>query len=190
MYHMIDLLKLFNTNRRIVLPDSFFEDIAWWKDFAATFNGSADYFDPVTNSVELYTDACLYGLAAIFQNDFLHATIHPCDDVDFHCYTTTNNAYDLYVPIEHVNDINVLELLAILLSLLRWGDSISNCRILAFCHNLQVCYNLAKDKIINPLANKCPKSIFWLCVNNIYISPVYIPSCYNVDADYLSRIVF
>ena len=191
MYYMIDLLKLFNNNRRITLPNSFFEDIKWWRNFASIFNGSADFFDPVTNSVDLYTDACLYGLAAIFQNDFLHAKILPCDDNDIHCYAITANAYDLYVPIEHVNNINVLELLAILLSIIRWGDAVKNCRILTYCDNLQVCYNLAKDKTVNPLSNDCLRKNFWLCViNNIYISPVYIPSKYNTDADYLSRIVF
>ena len=191
MYHMIDLLKLFHTQRRIDLPPTFFVDIEWWRDFAAVFNGSADFFDPVANSVELYTDACLYGLAAIFQNDFLHANILPCDNDDICCYATTANAYDLYVPIEHVNNINVLELIAILLSLLRWGESLENCRVLAYCDNLQVCYNLAKDKTINSLSNACLRKIFWLCVkNNTYISPVYIPSRFNVDADYLSRIVF
>ena len=184
MYHMIGLLKLFHSRRRVELPDSFFSDIAWWKEFAKIFNGSADFFDPVKNSVELHTDACLHGLAAIFKNDFLHAKILPCVDDDIHCYPVTDNAYDLWVPIEHVNNINVLELLAILMSLLRY-------RIISYCDNLQVCFNLAKDKTINPLSNKCLKKIFWLCVeHNIYISPVYIPSRHNIDADYLSRLVF
>ena len=191
MYHMIELLKLFHTARRIKLPLSFFEDLNWWRCFSTTFNGSADFFDPVSNTVELYTDACLYGLAAIFQNDFLQAKILPCDDVDMYCYAVSANAYDLFVPIEHVNNINVLELAAILLSFIRCSDSIKNCRVLTYCDNLQVCFNLAKDKTVNPLSNDCLRKIFWLCVNNnTYISPVYIPSKYNVDADYLSRNLF
>ena len=191
MFHMIELLKLFRSARRIKLPISFFEDLGWWQQFLCIFNGSADFFYPVISTAELYTDACLYGLAAIFENDFMQARILPCDDSDMYCYAITDNAYDLYVPIEHVNNINVLELAAILIALIRWSDLLKNCRVLTYCDNLQVCYNLAKDKTINPLSNECLRKIFWLCVdNNIYLSPVYIPSQYNVDADYLSRTVF
>ena len=191
MYHMIQLLKLFHDNNRITLPISFFEDLQWWKNFAVSFNGSADYFDPVNNTVELYTDACLYGLAAIFRDDFFQAKIMPCASAEIYCHATTDNAYDLYVPIEQVNNINVLELIAILLAIIRWENELRNCRVLAYCDNLQVCYNLAKDKTVNPLSNDCLRKIFWLCVqNNIYISPVYVPSKYNVDAHYLSRAIF
>ena len=101
-----------------------------------------------------------------------------------------SNAYNVFVPIEHAANINVLELIAILLALWRWEYKLENCRIMAYCDNLQVCFNLAKDKTINSLANECLRNIFWLCVRrNVYISPVYIPSIYNVDADYLSRSV-
>ena len=185
MFHMIELLKLFNTRKRISLPKSFFEDLDWWTSFSLTFNGSADFFDPVVNTVELYTDACLYGLAAVFNDDFFQSRIFPCANDEMFYYAVTDNMYDLYVPIEHVNNINVLELAAVLLSMIRWSKSIMNCRVLAYCDNLQVCFNLAKDKTKNALSNN------WLCVrNNIYISPVFIPSRYNVDADYLSRAIF
>ena len=70
MFHMIQLLKLFKDRQRISLPLSFHDDIAWWATFAEDFNGQADFFDPVDNTVELYTDACIYGLVAICNNDF------------------------------------------------------------------------------------------------------------------------
>ena len=87
-------------------------------------------------------------------------------------------------------NINVLELIAVCPAMIRWSNSFKNARIISYCDNLQVCYNLAKDKTKNALSNGCLRSIFWMCVkNNVYISPVYIPSRYNVDADYLSRSV-
>ena len=94
----------------------------------------------------------------------------------------------VFVPEKHAANINVLELIAILLGFIRWDHKFHTSRIISYCDNLQVCYNLAKDKTKNGLSNYCLRQIFWLCVlNNTYISSVYIPSIYNVDADYLSR---
>ena len=190
MFHMIQLLKLFKDNNRITLPKSFHEDIQWWSTFAAIFNGYADFFDPVTNTIEIVTDACLDGLAAICDNDFYQAKVLPCDASDIHVEFVSAHAYTVFVPLEHAANINVLELISFWLALLRWEYKLQNCRIMAYCDNLQICFNLAKDKTKNALSNECLRNIFWLCVrNNVYISPVYIPSIYNIDADYLSRSV-
>ena len=191
MFHMIQLLKLFKDARRITLPKAFHDDIKWWSTFATLFNGYADFFNPVTNTMEIVSDACLDGLAAICDGDFYQAKVLPCDDAAIHYEIISTHAYQVYVPKEHAANINVLELIAILLALLRWEHKLQNCRVIAYCDNLQVCYNLAKDKTINALSIECLRNVFWLCVrNNIYISPVYIPSIYNIDADYLSRSIY
>ena len=177
MKHRIELLKLFH------------EDISWWLAFAHIFNGYADFFDPVKNSVELYTDACLYGLAAICDNDFFQARIVPIESDKLYYHALSAHQYEVYVPKEHAANINVLELVAILFAMIRWNVKFSNSRIISYCDNLQVCYNLAKDKTKNALSNYCLRQIFWRCVaSNSYISPVYIPSSNNMDADYLSRL--
>ena len=184
MFHMIQLLKLFKDKQKIYLPKSFHDDISWWATFAEYFNGTADFFDPVDNSVELYTDACLTGLAAICFNDYYQAKVIPCAVDEIYYEPVSANAYNAFVPLEHAANINVLELIAVLVALHRWSDDFRNCRIICYCDNLQVCYNLAKDKTCNMLSNRCLREIFWLCVrNNIYMSPAYI------DADYLSRSV-
>ena len=95
MFHMIQLLKNFTIKSRIELPKSFHEDISWWLTFAQTFNGYADFFDPVHNSIELYTDACLYGLAAICDNDFYQAKVIPSEDETL-CYSLLS-AHHYYV---------------------------------------------------------------------------------------------
>ena len=120
MFHMIQLLKLFNNQRRITLPLAFHEDIAWWSTFATIFNGYADFFNPVMSSVELVTDACLVGLAAICDNDFYQAKILPCDDDVIYYDIVSPHTNRVYVPIEHAAKINVLELIAIMLALLHW----------------------------------------------------------------------
>ena len=121
MFHMIQLLKCFNTQRRITLPETFFDDILWWQTFAESFNGYADFFDPVENTIELYTDACLTGLAAICQNDYYVARVvsYFSDEI---CYSPmTPNAYTVMIPNQHAKNINVLVLVAILLALIRWN---------------------------------------------------------------------
>ena len=117
MFHMIQLLKAFNIERRISLPLTFFDDISWWLTFAKTFNGYADFFDPVHNTKDLYTDACLTGLAAICNDDFYIANVISCDDENVHYCLTSTHAYDIFVPYVHAANINVLELLAVLLAL-------------------------------------------------------------------------
>ena len=191
MFHMIELLKLFNLRKRIELPKTFHDDISWWLSFAEQFNGRADFFDPVKDNVKIYTDACLEGLAAIFDGDYYQARVFALADDCITYITTTVNTYDVYVPVEHVMNINVLELIAVLLAMRRWSYCLINCRVILYCDNLQVCYNLAKDKTKNDLSNQCLRDIFWICIsNNIYISPSYIPSSANIYADYLSRTVF
>ena len=191
MYHMIQLLRLFKGQRRITLHCSFFDDLSWWSNFANNFNGCADFFNPEKDYINLYTDACLYGLAAICRNDFYQAKIVPYDNEVVRYHAIPNNAYVLYVPEGHAANINVLELIAILIALDRWSDIMRNCRIICHCDNLQVFYNLAKDKTKNPVLNACLRNIFWNCVkNNIYVSPPYIPSSCNRDADYLSRAIY
>ena len=191
MFHMIQLLKHFNHNRRIELPPEFHKDLQWWISFSETFNGYADFFDPVVNTVEMYTDACLYGLAAICENDFYQARVLPCADNDLHCVATSDHAYEIFVPIEHAANINVLEMIAVLIGVYRWNNEILNKRLIIHCDNLQVCYNLGREKTKNELTNVCLRNIFWKCVEcNAYISPSYIPSTMNIDADYLSRAVY
>ena len=189
MFHMIELLKLFNAQRRITLPSDFFSDISWWHSFAESFNGCADFFDPVANTIELYTDACLTGLGAICKNDYYIANVVSSENNEFGYCCTSPNAYDVLVPQIHAANINVLELIAVLLAIIRWKAWLINSRVLCYCDNLQVCYNLCKDKTKNALSNECLRCIFWLCVeNNMFILPAYIPSSHNVHADYLSRL--
>ena len=191
MFHMIQLLKRFNNCSRIALPSSFFDDMLWWGKFAETFNGYADFFDIQENSVEIYTDACLHGLAAICEEDFYQARVCSTSDEVISFYKNSLHSYEILIPEPHSVNINVLELAAVYLALLRWSYKLTNCRVILYCDNLQVCYNLARDKTRNALSNVCLREIFWICVsNNIYISPVYTPSSANVDADYLSRAIF
>ena len=101
MFHMIQLLKLFSTCYRITLPGSFHKDIMWWKTFAESFNGSADFFYPVECFIELYTDASLDGLAALCKNYYYQAKIL-CSEDDEVCYQIVSaHTYYVFVPVIH-----------------------------------------------------------------------------------------
>ena len=191
MHYMISLLKCFNTVNRIKLPLSFFEDLEWWRSYSEIFNGKADFINPELSTHSIDTDACLQGIAGVFNNDFFQGCVGISDSDCFEVYPITDNLYNVLVPIEHVSNINILELLAVYVALCRWYYNFNNSRLLVNCDNLQVCYMLAKDRSSNTLANECLKSIFWLCVKqNMYISPCYRPSSANIIADYLSRTVY
>ena len=183
MHHMIKLLRLFNHSTRITLPAEFFDDLSWWREFSVRFNGEADFFDPVYNTHELFTDACLTGIGGHNDVDYFTGSLHPSEYDDLYYYATNEYSYKVFVPISHYTNINVLELVAVLVAINRWES-----RILINCDNLQVCYMLTKDRSSNDLANNILKSIFWWCVsNNTYISPCYLPSSANGRADTLSR---
>ena len=121
---------------------------SWWQTFAENFNGCADFFDPVTDTIELYTDACLTGLAAICQNDFYHAKLVTDDTDEIYYSCSSPNPYEVTVSRIHGANINVFELIAVLLALIPWNPLLTNCRVLCYCDNLQVCYNLCKDQTL------------------------------------------
>ena len=148
MFHMLLLLKCFNIRGRINLPDSFYDDISWWETFAENFNGCADFFDPVTDTIELYTDACLTGLAAICQNDFYHAKLVADDTDEIYYSCSSPNPYEVTVSRIHGANIHVLELIAVLLAVVPWNALLTNCRVLCYCDNLQVCSNLCKGQTL------------------------------------------
>ena len=59
MHKMINMLKCFNIRKRITLPLGFFEELDWWRSYAAIFNGEADIIDTTANTFEIFTDACM-----------------------------------------------------------------------------------------------------------------------------------
>ena len=136
MYHMVKRLRAINTKIRIKIQVTFLDDISWWLTFAETFDGYADCFDPVSN-------------------DFYQAKLLPCDDTHIHCYDVAAHSYEVYSPKDHAANVNVLELIANNLALSHWSHSLVNCRGLCHCDNLQVCYNLCKDKTKNESSNYC-----------------------------------
>ena len=152
-------------------------------------NGYADIIDTTSNSVELYTDACFSGLAGVTTWDHFTSRIESTTNSSVSYMQTNDNEYVTYIPEDHRANINVLELVAVYLSLERWHHIMQNSRVVINCDNQQVCYMLCRDRSKNLLAAMIMRHIFWICSSrNLYTSPQFISSTDNITADYLSCI--
>ena len=102
--------------------------------------------------------------------------------VDLHSHFTLEAA-----PLE-VDNINVLELYPVYLSLLRWGPSWSNQRVV--CRSdTQVVYAINKGRSFNEMSMALLRKIFWLTVIcNCHLVASHIKGDENVLPDMLSRL--
>ena len=105
--------------KHIKLNQEFFQDLAWFLEFLATFNGIT-YFNKAEALAEnyVYLDASLTGLGAIW-NDRVYST--PIFAIS-----------GFHLKIVH------LEMLNIVLALLTWGSYWQHKKIKNFCDNLAV----------------------------------------------------
>ena len=189
MHNMISLLPCFSVRRRLSLPNSFFDELDWWRSYATIFNGEADIIDTSSNTVELYTDASLSGLAGVAPWDYFTSMVYSTKNSQVAYVQINDNEYITYIPEDQVLNINVLELVAVYLSLERWQHELQDSRVIINCDNQQVCYMLCRDRSRNLTASILLRHIFWICVSrNLYVSPQFISSVDNTTADYLSRI--
>ena len=125
----------------------------------------------------MFTDACLSGISGITSWDYYTSRLMPSTQNGISIEPISECEYLTFVPEDHYGNINILELVAVYLALLRWCIYLSNSRTIINCHNKQVCYMLCKDRSRNSFASAILSDIFWLCVeNNLYLSPQYIAS--------------
>ena len=86
-------------------------------------------------------------------------------------------------------NINILELIPVWLSLLRWGKYWVGNHVVCMTDNTQVMAMLNKGVSSNVLCMDIIRAIFWLCaVFNIHISARHVAGVDNVYADFLSRL--
>lgn len=176
MHHMIKFLKCFKERKRLRLSKEFFDDIAWWKEFSSIFNGYADIIDVCNNTHEIFCDASLTGLGAVYDKHAIRGRFFPSVH-DCVRYERNDEYYEVLVPQMFMANIKVLDLLAVYFALATWAGYMRNSRVIVNCDNLQVCLMLCKDRSHNELAAIIIRCIFWLCVaHNIYLSPSYIPT--------------
>ena len=65
---MLDLFRSAGKQRKITLTNPFLQDLSWFQSFLPQFNG-VTFFDHPKIHGEIFLDASLVGLGAIFQNE-------------------------------------------------------------------------------------------------------------------------
>ena len=85
-------------------------------------------------------------MAAVTSWDYYTCQLTSYADTDVSIEPCSECEYLAFIPQDHHGNINVLELIAVYLVLLRWRDVLYNHRIIINCDNKQVCYMLYRDR--------------------------------------------
>jgi hypothetical protein len=146
-------------------------DILWWIDCAANWNGRSVFYEDgwLTNiDFEMYTDASGLGIGAAFGNHWLSSA---------------------FTPEEKSRSIAWRELFAVVVACATWGGMMSGRRLLLFCDNSSVV------AIVNTGTSRCPivmnlvRQLFNIAVHYDFdIRLKHVPGVNNVAADLLSRL--
>ena len=184
-HRVISLLSAFTPKKRyITLSHSFHQDLQWWHDFAAWFNGSAKIIQPPTHTTMVCTDASGSGFGAYTGIDWIcgqwYKDIHMDIDNHSHCVPQP----DIHIPV----NINVRELYPVLEAIKRWGHLWTNHRVQCVSDNTQVVAAVNTGRSSNAASMVLLRQIFWhSIVNNFHLVGVYLPGRDNVVADAISR---
>ena len=110
------------------LSKGFQEDIHWWIQFTATFNGKAKILGKFALIQGIYSDASNWGYGTAFNNDWLVGTFHESNRVNL-----GKNAGHHYDHLDTIMDdahINVKEMSSVFEAALRWSHLWSICCVL------------------------------------------------------------
>lgn len=193
---LIDKLKNVVGNKRIRLGSEFQNDIDWWLQFSATFNGISKVVRAgAVGEMWFWTDASLsgYGLYSgeDWQAGYFDSSDCPTCVADLGADPSHSHwvNYELGDGSEERSNINFLELVPVLLALTRFSVTMADCHFVCFTDNSQVKTYINKGVSSNPASMALLRRIFWLTVQmNSYVTARYIPGGDNDCADMLSRL--
>ena len=189
---IIDLMNTVRHNHHYIrLNREFSMDIAFWMDWASTFNGKAKLIigKPMPIS-SCQSDACLAGFGVYFDGlwicggwDSGCVPLVP-DDVDIHHNWTIEQ-----IPEDLQRNINYLELYPVLLAARRW------CHMWRDTHIILYTDNTSSMSFVNKGTCRSPSAMVWLrelallaMTFNFHITARHLRGVHNVIADSLSRL--
>ena len=144
------------------------EDIKWWHDFIATWNGISIIPDQSGKKVYLFTDASSVGLGGFLGSSWFSSK-WPQSHKDYH--------------------INIKELLAVLAAVFSWSKSLKNKHVVLFTDNLDIVQIWTSGSSKNADIMKLIRALFLFCAKqNIILSLRHIYGFVNIKADCLSRL--
>lgn len=197
-HRVVSLLKNIGTRKRIHLTPCFKADLLWWRSFCNIFNGSASIVkynfgegptittDSSLAGYGLYISAGMYSdwQAGWFETDSVPGDTAGLNPDHEHW---KNVRKPLVVPRD--DNINLLELIPVWLSVVRFAPRFRDCHIVLQTDNTQVISMVNCGKSSNISCMCLIREIFWLCIlYNVYLTARYVPGCNNYVADSLSRI--
>ena len=166
------ILTLFRaySGPRIALTHDFHQDLDWFIRFLPHFNGvTCLKKEPIDNSQELYLDACLMGMGAVWRNR-VYAT--PIFEIPGFKLTITH-----------------LEMLNFVIAFKVWGRFWEHSAITIFCDNMSVVQVVGSGKTRVKFLALCIRNIWLLAAyHDIDLEVRHIVGKKNMVADALSRI--
>lgn len=189
------LLKGINDNKRIRLNKQFKEDLQWWRDFAAIFNGKASIIQYNYGEGPWFaTDASMKGYGVYSSGDWLAGYFNEQTGIGPSIFDSIDPNHEhwknICLPLceQRDNNINFWELVPIWMAIKRYAPGCKNMHVVAFSDNLQVVHAVNKGISVNNSSMNLLRQIFWECVKyNVYLTARYIPGECNIIPDLLSR---
>lgn len=157
------------SHRALVCPD-IRNDLLWWSDFLATFNGRSVLLDK--QPIEcVFTDACNEAAGGSFGSIWFYF----------------NWSQDF--PAAESFHINEKEVLAVVLAAQRWANFWRNKHVIIYSDNTTTVASLNKGSSRNSIIMKCLRRLFWLSATfNFHLTSRHIAGIRNIAADSASRL--
>ena len=172
---------------KVRLGSGFREDIAWWCDFAATFNGKAKILGRFAAHISTYSDASSWGFGATHGPRWVVGAFDPGEDekigarVGHHHFPPEGSCAEAH--------INTREMWAVLSAAINWAHLWGNSSVVMVTDSTTVRAALNTGRSRSPAIMGFLRRLFWLSVeHNFEFSAVYIRSAENVICDALSRL--
>ena len=174
-------------HHKVRLNEEFREDLRWWLEFAAVFNGHARIIPTRAPAVSVYSDASMSGFGALHGSDWV---------AGYFGFRQVNGVVELghhwagaSDPGCATDNINVLEMWPILVGVRRWASGWRDKLVVFVTDNTQVCAALNTGRSKNKTTMCWLRLIFWESVkHNFRVKSVYINTNDNVICDSLSRL--
>lgn len=169
-------------------------DISWWENFAAIFNGENLMVKYNYGQGPCFTtDSCIAGYGLWTGMDWQAGYFDSFSSPDI-SFLNPDHSHWVNVHLQDVDssrNINVLELIPVWLSVVRWGHSWRDLHAVCLTDNTSVMHMVNKGISTNKLCMVLLCDIFWRCaINNIHLSACHVAGCVNTVADLLSRVKF
>ena len=169
------------------LNTGFREDVAWWRGFAARFNGRARVLGKFAAHIATYSDASDFGYGALHGSDWVAGAFRKTEDDHLSRVLPGHHlSPDVKCTTAH---INVREMWAAFAAALRWGDRWKNCSVTMVTDSTTVMSALNTGRSGSSEIMFFLRRLFWVATeHNFHFNSVFIGTRDNIICDALSRL--